>query len=163
MEWHSIIITTKAIQIPLLMSHSPLNCKQDYKISKLLSLATNHDTKSHPFPAEDHGIGFGGSDSYFHRFTICCKPCWCKLEANTWWSQQTHHVKKAELKFCLCMEIMSIMIMNRISDKGEPWRSPRSTRNEFNLLLVVPAMLVQGPNGSYYSNRQDTPSSWSNA
>lgn len=43
------------------------------------------------------------------------------------------------------MEIMSIKIMNRIRDKGEPWRSPRSTRNEFNLLLVVPAMLVQGP------------------
>ena len=59
-----------------------------------------------------------------------------------------HHPQKAETQSLghqtgppstpwLCLEILSIKIMNRIGDKGQPWRSPTLTGNKSDLL---PAM-----------------------
>ena len=33
--------------------------------------------------------------------------------------------------------MLSIKVMNRISDKGQPWRSPTLTWNEFDLLTAM--------------------------
>ncbi len=37
----------------------------------------------------------------------------------------------------LRLEILSIKTMNRIGDKGQPWRSPTLTGNESDLLLAM--------------------------
>ena len=83
-----------------LLLHPPLTCEQDPKVLELLHLGQDlipdPESALHPFPGEDHGLGFGGADSHPGRFTLGCEPVQRELEVSPTavtqsWGHQTGH------------------------------------------------------------------------
>ncbi|KAI3364832.1 hypothetical protein L3Q82_001018 [Scortum barcoo] len=107
---------------------------------------------------ENHGLGFGGADSHPSRFTLGCKPLQYTCAEGPGLMKPTgqHHPQKAEMKSCgsqtglppapgpwlLRLEILSIKIMNRTGDKGQPCRSPTCTGNRSDLLPAMRTKLL---------------------
>ncbi|KAI3360880.1 hypothetical protein L3Q82_012887 [Scortum barcoo] len=64
-----------------------LTREQDPEILELLhlrqDLSTHLERACHPFPVENHGLGFGGADSHPSRFTLGCKPLQYMLKGNS--------------------------------------------------------------------------------
>ncbi|KAI3365786.1 hypothetical protein L3Q82_000784 [Scortum barcoo] len=73
-------ITADAAPIRLSISRSifPSLVNKTPEILELLhlrkDLSTHPERARHPFPVENHGLGFGGADSHPSRFTLGCKP-----------------------------------------------------------------------------------------
>ncbi|KAK0130536.1 hypothetical protein N1851_035235 [Merluccius polli] len=73
--------TDPPVDLPL---NPPLTREQDPEVLELLHLGQDliPDPESvlHPFPVEDHGLGFGGADSHSGRFTLGCELVQRELE-----------------------------------------------------------------------------------
>ena len=90
------------------------------------------------FPAENHSLRFGGADFYPGRFTLGCKPIQREPQVTGRRSQQDHIICKEQRTDpnrtpstpCLRLDILSIKVINRIGDKGQPWWIPTLTGNE---------------------------------
>ena len=119
--------TDPPINLPL---HSSLTRKQDPEILELLHLGKdlipNMERAFHPFPAEDHSLGFGGADSHPSRSTLGCESLQSRPDdANRTTSSAKSRdpilrsPNRTPLTPWLRLEILSIKIMNRIGDKGQ--------------------------------------------
>ena len=135
--------TNPPVNLPF---HPSLTREQDPEILKLLhlrqGLSPNPEGASHLFLVENHGLGFGGADSHPSRFTLGCKPPQDMLEVPARRSQQDHIIPSSIPNQIpsgpwLRLEILSIKIMNRTGDKGQPCRSPTCTGNRSDLLLAM--------------------------
>uniref|UniRef100_A0A669CDG2 Uncharacterized protein n=1 Tax=Oreochromis niloticus TaxID=8128 RepID=A0A669CDG2_ORENI len=66
---------------------SPITREQDPEVLELLHLGQelipDPEWALHPFPAENHGLRFGGADPHSRCFTLGCEPLQCELEAFT--------------------------------------------------------------------------------
>ncbi|KAI3361918.1 hypothetical protein L3Q82_012189, partial [Scortum barcoo] len=85
--------------------HLSLTREQDPEILELLhlrqDLSTHPERARHPFPVENHGLGFGGADSHPSRFTLGCKPLQYMLKVLALMKPTgQHHLQKAEMKSC---------------------------------------------------------------
>ncbi|KAK0145384.1 hypothetical protein N1851_015733 [Merluccius polli] len=73
--------TDPPVDLPL---HPPLTREQDPEVLELLHLGQDlipdPESALHPFPVEDHGLGFGGADSHPGHFTLGCVPVQRELE-----------------------------------------------------------------------------------
>ena len=73
--------TDPPVDLPL---QPPLTCEQDPEVLELLHLGQelipDLESALHPFPVEDHGLGFGGTDSHPGRLTLGCEPVQRELE-----------------------------------------------------------------------------------
>ncbi|KAL3978925.1 hydroxymethylglutaryl-CoA reductase (NADPH) [Sarotherodon galilaeus] len=72
--------TNLSVDLPL---PSLVNKTPRYLNSSTWGRNSSLTRSGHPFPAEDHGLRFGGADSHSHRFTLSCEPFQCELEATT--------------------------------------------------------------------------------
>ncbi|KAK0141115.1 hypothetical protein N1851_021854 [Merluccius polli] len=125
--------TDPPVDLPL---HPPPTREQDPEVLELLHLGQDlipdPGSALHPFPVEDHGLGFGGADSHPGCFTLGCEPVQRELEDQSDEANRTTSSAKSRDPILrspnrppstpwLCLEILSIKIMNRIAPEiGEP-------------------------------------------
>lgn len=70
-------------------------------------------------------------------FTLGSELIQQELEASSWTDEANRTISSAK-RVRLCLYILSIKVINRISDKGQPCRSPTLPGNEFDLLHYGP-------------------------
>ncbi|TWW80239.1 hypothetical protein D4764_01G0000540 [Takifugu flavidus] len=139
-------ITADAALIRLSISRSILPSLVN-KIARYLNSSTWGRTSS-PTPRRH--------STFFQARTILTWRCCASLhllEVPVQWHQKNYVIRKKQrrdppptkldtLHSRLCLEILSIKVMNRTGDKGQPWRSPTLTGNESDLQPAIRTKLL---------------------
>ncbi|MEQ2251740.1 hypothetical protein ILYODFUR_014247 [Ilyodon furcidens] len=99
-----------------------------------------------PFGWSSHGLGLGGIDPDPSCFKLGCEPPQCMVLARGASRTTSSAKRRDEIHWppnqtpsgpWLRLEILSIKVMNRTGDKGQPCRSPTCTGNRSDLVLAM--------------------------